>query len=261
MDKIKLIFHYLSMHLKVALEYKISFLLSALSSILVLLVELFTVYSLFNKFQLLDTYNINELLLGFGIVWLGYSFSELFFRGFDEFSLLIIKGNFDLLLIKPRNIFLQIFGSNICYPKISRVLASLTLVIYSSIKIMNSFNILKIILLINMFFGSTIIFLAIFIMGASLSFVTIQGLEIISIITNGSKQVSQYPIKIYNKGFRFIFTFIIPIALINYYPISYLNNNTSNILMLLCPFVSIIFLVFSICIFKLGMNRYTSTGS
>ena len=90
-DRIKLIIHYLSMHLKVALEYKISFLLSALSSILVLMVELFTVYSLFSKFELLDIYNIYELLLGFGIVWLGYSFSELFFRGFDEFPLLIIK--------------------------------------------------------------------------------------------------------------------------------------------------------------------------
>lgn len=249
------------MHLKVALEYKISFVLSMLSSILVLLVELFTVYSLFSRFQLLTMYNINELLLGFGIVWLGYSFSELFFRGFDEFPLLIIKGNFDLLLVRPRNIFLQIFGSNICYPKISRVLASLVLVIYASIKVINSITLLKILLLIIMFISSVVLFLSVFILGSSLSFVTIQGLEIISIITNGSKQVSQYPIKIYNRLFRFIFTFIIPIALINYYPISYLNNTSSNKLLLVYPLVSILFLVFSTFIFKLGMNKYSSTGS
>ena len=261
MDSIKLVFHYLSMHLKVSLEYKISFILSTISQILILFVELFTVYSLFSKFQLLSIYNINELLLGFGIVWLGFSFAEMFFRGFDEFPLLIIKGDFDLLLIKPRSIYMQIFGSNICYAKISRVIVSLILVIYSSIHIIDSFNLLRVIMLINMFIGSVIIFLSVFILGASMSFVTIQGLEIINIITNGSKQVSQYPIKIYNKAFRFIFTFIIPIALINYYPISYLNNNSSNLLLLVYPLVSILFLIFSIFIFKLGMNKYSSTGS
>ena len=112
-----------------------------------------------------------------------------------------------------------------------------------------------------MFISSVVLFLSVFILGSSLSFVTIQGLEIISIITNGSKQVSQYPIKIYNRLFRFIFTFIIPIALINYYPISYLNNTSSNMLLLVYPLVSILFLVFSIFIFKLGMNKYSSTGS
>ena len=49
MDSIKLVFHYLSMHLKVSLEYKISFILSTISQILILFVELFTVYSLFSK--------------------------------------------------------------------------------------------------------------------------------------------------------------------------------------------------------------------
>ena len=64
-----IIFKYLSLHLKNDLEYRASFILTIIAQGLVMLVELFAIDSLFHKFGLLDTYNINELLLGFSIVW------------------------------------------------------------------------------------------------------------------------------------------------------------------------------------------------
>ena len=120
----KLLKTYLSLHLKISIEYKSSFILTVISQTLAMLVELFVVISLFNKFKLLDTYNTYEILLGFSTLWLGYSLVELFGRGFDHFSKIIINGNFDLLLIRPRSLFIQIFGSDICYEKTGRVLWS-----------------------------------------------------------------------------------------------------------------------------------------
>ena len=118
----KLFKNYLSMHLKTALEYKASFILTLISQGLYMLIELYTVYALFGKFALLETYNQYALLLGFSTMWTSFSFAELIARGFDNFSNLIVNGNFDLLLIRPRNIFIQIIGSDICYEKTFRVL-------------------------------------------------------------------------------------------------------------------------------------------
>lgn len=256
-----LIFKYFSNHLKVSLEYKTSLILSIIAQGLVMLVELFTIDSLFRKFGLLDTYNINELLLGFSIVWLGFSLTEMIFRGFDHFQNLIVKGSFDLLLIRPRNIYLQIIGSDVCYEKTSRVLVSLFLFIYSSIKVIKTFTILKLLTLISMVIGCVIIFLSIFIIGASFCFVTIQGLEVVNIFTDGTRQLGQYPMGIYKKIVRIIFTYIIPLTLVNYYPIKYLNNNTTNIIYIFLPYLSIIFLIISILIFNQGIKKYNSTGS
>ena len=47
----KLLTHYIKMHIKVYLEYKVNFFLTMFAQMLILLTELFTVYTLFNKFQ------------------------------------------------------------------------------------------------------------------------------------------------------------------------------------------------------------------
>lgn len=257
----KLILKYLSTHLKVDLEYRASFILTAIAQGIVMLVELFAINSLFHKFGLLDTYNINELLLGFSIVWLGFSLTEMFFRGFDHFSELIIHGNFDILLIRPRNIYLQIFGSDICYEKISRVLVSLFLFISSSLKVIKTITFLKLLTLFLIVIGCVIIFVSIFIIGAAFCFITIQGLEVVNIFTDGSRQLTQYPMGIYKPIIRTIFTFIIPLTCVNYYPIKFLTGNTTNIIYIFLPLVSIIFLIISILIFNKGIRKYNSTGS
>lgn len=257
----KLIKNYLSMHLKVSLEYKSSFILSCISQALYMLVELFTIYALFLKFKLLNTFDINEMLLGFSTIWLGYSIAELFGRGFDNFYRLIVRGDFDLLLIRPRSIFIQILGSDICYEKVGRTLCSLIIYIYSASKVITNLTILKLLLLILMIVGCVILILSLFIVGASFCFITVQGIEAINIITNGTKQVAEYPMSIYKKPVKVFFTFIIPVVLVNYYPLLYLTDKTENILYVFMPLVSIIFFFISEYLFSLGMKKYCSTGS
>ena len=257
----ELIKNYLANHLKVSLEYRLSFILSLISQGLYMLIELFAVYALFSKFNLLKMYNINEVLLSFSAIWLSFSFCELFFRGFDNFSKLIIKGDFDILLIRPRNVYLQIFGSDVCYEKLSRVITALGLFVYSSIKLIRSFSFWKILLLFNMFLGGLMLFLGLFIMGATMCFYTIQGLEVVNIITNGAKQFAEYPIRIYRRALRLVFTFVIPITIINYYPINYLIGKTNNLLYIFLPLISFIVLFIGTKIFNFGMSKYYSTGS
>lgn len=257
----KLIRNYLSIHLKIALEYRSSFILTAFSQSIIMFVELFTVVSLFNKFKLLNTYNVYELLLGFSCLWLGYSFSEMFGRGFDDFYKLIVNGDFDILLIRPRGIFVQIFGSNICYEKCGRVLFALVLYIYSAIKVINVFSITKILLLLLMIIGCITVIVSVLIIGASFAFITIQGLEFINIFTNGTRQVAQYPMSIYKKPVLIFFSTIVPISLVNYYPLEYLSGRSDNLLYVIMPLFTFLFLFLSTKIFMIGLNKYKSTGS
>lgn len=261
MANIKLFFKYVNLHLKIALEYKASFIMTMISQLLTMFLELFAVIALFHKFSLLEEYKPMEILLSFSSIWLGYTIAETFARGFDHFGDLIKKGNFDLLLIRPRNIFLQILGTQISTEKICRILLATILFIYSSINAISSFNLLKILLLINMVIGSSIVFTSIFIIGASFAFITIEGLEIINIFTNGTRQLAQYPLGIYNKIIRIILTILIPVTIISYYPLDYLTNKTSNNIYVFIPLLSIIPLHISTFIFKLGIKKYNSTGS
>ena len=112
-----------------------------------------------------------------------------------------------------------------------------------------------------MLIGSVIIYVSLFIIGAAFCFVTIQGLEFLNIFTNGSRQVGQYPMGIYKKVIKIIFTYIIPLTLINYYPINYLNGKITNVAYIFIPILTIVILIISILIFNKGVSKYCSTGS
>lgn len=256
-----LLFNYMSMHFKVKMQYKLSFFLTVISQLLIVALELFVLKSMFEKFSLLDFYDINELYFNFSIIWLGYSLAQLFGRGFDKFSNLIIDGSFDLLLIRPRNIFLQIIGSDMYYEKFSRVLSTFILFIYSFAKIVSNLNIMNLLVLIFIFIGSFTIIMSVFIIGAAVCFYTIQGIEFINIFTDGTKHVGQYPMGIFSKTVRNIFTFVIPLTFVNYYPIMYLTGKTENLLIAFLPLVATLFIIPAIIIFKIGLKKYKSSGS
>ena len=257
----KLYFEYFMVNLKSELQYKTSFIMSFISQFFVFFGYYFTIICLFDKFSNIKGFTMYEVLLTFSLIQFGFSFCESFFRGSDQFDNLIINGTFDKLLIRPRNIMLQIFGEQISFIKMSRLLQSIIILIISIAKIDVIWNISKVITLIFMLISSIVIFLGIFILSASYCFLTIKGLEVRNVFTAGGKHMAQYPIGIFKKGFIWFFTFIIPYGFINYYPLLYILDRKSNNLLMFSPLITIIYLIPCIIVFYKGIKKYKSAGS
>lgn len=256
----RLYFKYMRLHFKSELQYKISFILSFISNFLVFFGYYFTILCLFDKFSNIKGFTLYEVLFTFGVIQFGFAFCETFFRGIDRFDKLIIKGEFDRILLRPRNILLQVSCEDMYFSRISRILQSIIIIIISIFNLNVIWNIYKVITVIFILFSSVILFLSIFILSAVYCFITVKGLEIRNLITDGGKQMAQYPIGIFKKGFIFVFTFIIPFGLVNYYPLLYLLGKNDNIIYMLCPLITIVYLIISILIFYRGVKRYESVG-
>lgn len=252
---------YLLMHFKTSIEYKVSFILTMFAQLINIFASIFVITSLFNKFGVLKDFSLNECLLALSIVDLGYYYAEFIFRGFDSFSRLIKKGNFDILLVRPENIYLQILGSEIEITKISRLLATLGVFIYALIINNIDYSIMNIFILFISIVGSIITFASLMVIGAGLCFYTIEGLEIVNIFTCGSREMGEYPMGIYNNKLKLIFTFAIPLACFNYYPILYLLGRSDNILFAFAPIFTIVIVLFAILFFNHSLKHYQSSGS
>ena len=188
----RLIIKYMSMHLRTQLEYKSSFILSLIAQSLSTILSSFMVLILMDKFNFMEQFNIYETILGISIVQFGFSFAECFGRGFDRFSNIIKKGSLDLMLIRPRNIYIQIFGSNIEFSKLSRIFGSLILFIIAFINIEFDRSLFNIILLLMLLMFSSLIYFSLEILSACLCFKTIEGLEFVNIFTDGSREFGRY---------------------------------------------------------------------
>ena len=256
-----LYFKFMKVHLKSELQYKMSFILSFISQFFVFFGYYFTIICLFDKFSNIKGFTMYEVLLTFGIIQFGFSFCETFFRGVDQFDDLIVNGTFDRLLLRPQNILLQVFANEVSFVKASRLIQSIIVLIIAIINIDVIWTIEKIITLIFMLISGIAVFLSIFILAASYCFLTVKGLEVRNVFTDGGKHMAQYPIGIFKKGFVFFFTFIIPFGFVNYYPLLYLLDKTNNKLLIISPLITILYLIPSVIIFYKGIKRYSSVGS
>ena len=251
----------LAMHLKGELEYRVNFILSFLSQILVFFTYYFIILALFTKFNNIKGFTLYEVLLCFSIIQFGYAFNEVFARGVDRFDDLIIRGDFDRLLLRPKNIILQVLCSNSDFVKTSRIIQSLIVMIVALAHLNIECNIVKDITLILMLISSCVIFFGIFLAAAAYCFFTVQGLEVRNVFTDGGKHMAQYPIGVFKKGFVYFFTFIIPYAFVNYYPLLFFIGKSDNILYAFSPILVILYLIPCILLFYFGMKRYSSVGS
>ncbi len=82
-----------------------------------------------------------------------------------------------------------------------------------------------------------------------------------NIFTDGGREYGKYPMSIYGDAVLKFFTYVIPLACVQYYPFMYLIGRTKNPLYALTPLVSFIFLIPCIIFWKIGVKHYKSTGS
>ena len=257
----RLYFKAFKLNIRSFMQYKASFILSFISQLITVFSYYFIIIALFTKFDNIKGFTLYEVLLCFGIIQFGFSFNELFARGLDQFDRLIIDGGFDRLLLRPKNIIIQVLSTDSDLTKSARLLESFVIIIISLIKLNLSWTFLKALTLILMLISSCIIFFGIFLISASYCFFTIQGLEFRNLLADGGKHIAQYPIGIFKKVILYFFTFIIPYGFVNYYPLLYLLGRKDNMLYAFSPLVVLIYLVPCFCLFYKACKRYASTGS
>ncbi len=96
---------------------------------------------------------------------------------------------------------------------------------------------------------------------AALCFFTVEGLEFINIFTDGGREFGKYPMNIYGSAILKFFTYVVPLACVQYYPLLYLLAKVDKISLALTPLYTIAFLILSYGVWIIGVRNYKSTGS
>lgn len=119
----------------------------------------------------------------------------------------------------------------------------------------------KILTLCMMVICGSLIFSVLFLIQATFAFFTTEGLEFMNILTYGGRDHGRYPYSIYGKEVLRFLTFVIPLALFQYYPLLYLLDIEQSVFFMLTPLLGLLFLIPGYIFFRFGLRRYKSTGS
>ncbi len=257
----RLYLKFFGLHLKSAIQYKVSFLLTVLGQFLISFNVYLGILFLFSRFHEVKGYSFSEVLLCFSTVLMSFTLAELFMRGFDLFSGIIGNGEFDRILLRPRRAILLVVSSKMEFTRIGRIIQAIVMFAYGIRFSQITWTPKKIITIILMVIGGTVIFGCLFIIYASLCFFTLEGLEFMNVLTDGAREFGEYPLNIYGKGVLRFCTYLVPYAMFQYYPFLYLTGHSNNGWYLFFPLLGCLFLIPSLLLWKLGVRHYKSTGS
>ncbi|MCM1153892.1 MAG: ABC-2 family transporter protein [Roseburia sp.] len=260
-ENLVLYFHYLSIALRSSMQYKTSFFLIVTGRFLVSFNAILGAYFVFQRFHVVKGYEFGEVLLCFSIIQMSFSLCEAVSHGFSNFAGIVRRGGFDRILLRPRSAILQLLGSEFDVSRIGMLLQGLVMFVYGIVISPVDWTWGRVITVVMMLSGGTVLFASIFLLEAALSFFTLEGLEAVNILSYGAKEHGKYPVDIYGKGMMKFCTYVIPYALIQYYPLQYLLGRADAWYYSLYPLGTLPFALVCYYLWRLGIRHYQSAGS
>ena len=256
----RLYLSFLSLHLKSAMTYRSSFLLSCLGQLLVTVNTFLGVKFLMDRFGAVAGYTLPQLALCFGVILAATSLAECFARGFDAFAAVLSEARFDRLLVRPRGLIFQLLCEEMKLSMVPRLLQAVLMLGWAISAGAVRWTAAKVAVLALMIFCGAAVFFGLFLINAALCFFTLEGLEVMNIFTDGPREYGKYPFGIYGKSVLWILTLLVPLALVQHWPLQYLLDRGPGWYGLL-PLLSLLFLLPCAAVWRLGVRHYRSTGS
>lgn len=265
-NSLRLYMHYINLSFRSQMQYRASFIMMSLGQFAATGIEFLAIYALFERFQHIQGWTLPEIALLYATVNIAFSFADAASRGFDTFGNMVKSGDFDRLLLRPRNTALQLAGQELTLRRVGRLLQALIVFGWATQQLNLAWSIPKILLLGLSIFGGACLFFGLLVFQATIAFWTTESLELMNTMTYGGVQTAQYPLSIYRPWFRKFFTYIVPLACVNYFPVLALLGRPDPLgfpplLQWVAPFIGIAFLLVALQIWKFGVRHYRSTGS
>ena len=251
---------FLSVHIKSAMTYRSSFLLSCLGQLLGTVNIFLGVMFLLDRFGAIAGYTLPQLALCFGVILSATSLAECFARGLDAFASVLSEARFDRILVRPRGILFQLLCEKMKLTMAPRLLQAALMLGWSVSAGAVRWTAAKAAVLTLMVLCGAALFFGLFLINAALCFFTLESLEVMNIFTDGPREYGKYPFGIYGKGVLWILTLLVPLALVQHWPLQYLLDR-GPVWYGFLPLVSLLFLIPCAAVWRLGVRHYRSTGS
>ena len=256
----KLYIKFLSIHLRSAMTYRSSFLLSCLGHLLITTNVFLSVVFLLDRFDSIGGYTLPQLALCFSVILAATSLAECFARGIDAFGRILSEAQFDRIMLRPRPLLFQVLCQDMKPTMFARVLQAAVMLVWAIGSGAVVWTPVKAIVLALMILCGAGVFFGVYLVNACVTFFTLEHIEALNIFMDGPREYGKYPFGIYGKPVLIILTFLVPLALVQHWPLQYLFDRGPAWYGLL-PIVSLVFLIPCGLLWRLGVRHYRSTGS
>jgi ABC-2 type transport system permease protein len=264
-DSARLYFRLIAADARSQMQYRASFVADVASTLFGMLFEFAAVVVLFQHVPALDGWSLWEVGLLYGTAELSLAIGRAAFAGFDEIPETVRLGTLDPIFTRPRSTFLQVLGSRFSLRQLGRAAQGALVLGVAVSRLQPDWSPADWALVGWTVAGGALFFGGLFVIGGTLAFWTVEGLEVMNILTYGGSAMASYPLSIYAEWMRDLFVFVVPLAFVNYLPaLVLLDKPFPPWLPPVAPFLSAplaaLGFVAALGFWAVGIRHYQSTG-
>lgn len=258
----------LGVELRSQLQYRLSFLMDLAATVLIVAAEFASIALAFERFGDIRGWTLGEVAFLYGQVEFSFGLMDMVFSGFDPptFGRSVRRGTFDQLLLRPVSVTVQVLGSDFALRRLGRMAGGATIFAFALANLDVQWTAVRVAFLPLVAAGMVCFFGGLFIAGATITFWTIESIEIVNVLTYGGSYAISFPMHIYQNWLRRFFTYVVPAIFLNYYPTLFFLDkpdpfNFPPFTPFLAPLVGIAVLLLSLAFWRYGITQYQSTGT
>ena len=247
--------------LKSKMSYRADFIISTFGMIMTNLAGFVTFLILFLNFPTINGWDYYHMLFLYGFSLVALTPVQCFFDNNWNLRFMVQSGDFIKYCFRPVNVFFYFMSEVFDVKGLGQLAFGIGTIAYAWSKIGLAVNALVILKLIVFLFTASLFMIAIMNFAAATCF-WIKGSGYVMVIMFRFKDFAKYPSSIFQGIFKVIFTFIIPIAFIAYYPsLVILEPGNVPVLSWISPLLGLLFFYASYKFWLLGVRKYDFTGS
>lgn len=251
----------LAQDLKSKMSYRADFFISNFGIILTNISGFISFRILFDKFPSINGWTYYEILFLYAFSLIACTPVQCLLDNNWSLRQYVYSGDFIKYCFRPINLFFYYESEIFDIKGIGQLTVGIVMLIYSWNRLGLAVSLLAIVKLFIYLISAALFMMALQNAAAATCFWIENSFYFLDLATK-LKDYAKYPITIFSPVFRFIFTFILPIAFIAYYPsLVILRPDELPLLAIISPIIGIGFFYVSYRIWMRGAMSYNGTGS
>jgi ABC-2 type transport system permease protein len=265
-EEIPLALRVARMRMAAQAHYRASFALQMLGNTVLTILEIVALAIFFHRFPALGGWTLDEVLLLYAVSAISFEIADTIQNGLDLVPTYVRSGDFDALMTRPMSLYLQAMLLEVSVRHIGKLALAVGLFIYAWVRVDPAVTGGELLMFSIAILCAIALFVAIFSLGAIVSFWTVGSIEMVNAISYGGSDLAQYPIHIYRAWFRWVFLWVIPVGMVIYYPTLNLLDKPDplglgSVAPALGPLLTVAFVVAIGWLWNRAVAHYHSTGS
>lgn len=252
--------------IRVSMTYRASFVMLTLGQLLITLLDFVAIVIMFANVDALGGFGLAEIAFLYGASGLSLGLADLVLGNIERLGAKIRLGTLDAMMVRPVPLFAQVCADEFALRRLGRISQALGVLVLSLVVVDVDWSPARAAMILVMLVAGTGIFLALFTLGATFQFWTTDGSEAANAFTYGGDTITQYPLTIYPAELVKALTFLIPVAMVNWYPALYVLGREDPFglpaaLQFSSPVAAAVLGLLAAAAWRTGVHRYRSTGS